>query len=72
MTATLQIEKMSRSEKLQAMEAIWASLSSPDNEVDSPDWHADVLRQTQERMERGEEDVLDWNTAKNQLRARFG
>ncbi len=72
MTDTLQIEQMTRSEKLQAMEALWSSLSTPENDMVSPDWHADTLRETKERVDRGEERIQDWDTAKNELRSRFG
>jgi len=62
---------MSRTEKLQVMEAIWAALSVPDTEVESPAWHANALRETEERVARGEEHIVDWETAKRKLRNRF-
>ena len=71
MANTLQVEKMSRTEKLQAMEAIWTALSTSDAEVASPTWHADVLRETEERLSRGEECIEDWDVAKQKLRKRF-
>ncbi len=71
MVTTLQVEKMSRTEKLQAMEAIWAALSVPDSELDSPAWHANALRETEDRVARGEERIVDWETAKRELRNRF-
>ena len=71
MVSTLQIEKMSRTEKLQAMEAIWADLSKAESEVESPAWHADVLRETEARVAAGQERIADWETAKRELRKRF-
>jgi hypothetical protein len=71
MVTTLQLEQMSRIEKLQAMEAIWVALSIPDTEVESPAWHASVLRETEERVAHGEEQIVDWETAKRELRKRF-
>jgi len=71
MVTTLQVEQMSRTEKLQVMEAIWAALSVPDTEVESPAWHANALRETEERVARGEEHIVDWETAKRKLRNRF-
>ncbi len=62
---------MSRTEKLQVMEAIWAALSVPDTEVESPAWHANALMETEERVARGEERIVDWETAKRELRNRF-
>lgn len=71
MITTQEVMKMSRTEKLQAMEAIWTALSASDEEVESPGWHADVLRDTEARVSRGEELVVDWTIAKRELRNRF-
>lgn len=71
MVTTLQVEQMSRTEKIQVMEAIWAALSVPDSEVESPAWHANALRETEDRFARGEERIVDWEIAKRELRNRF-
>ena len=71
MITTQQVEQMSRTEKLQVMEAIWTALSASDVEVESPAWHADALRETEERFSRGEERIVDWESAKRELRNRF-
>ncbi len=71
MVTTLQIEQMSRFEKLQVMEAIWADLSKSDAEVETPAWHADVLKETEARIAAGEERITDWEVAKCELRKRF-
>ena len=57
--------KLPRSEKLQMMETLWEDLSHPDMELNSPDWHRQVLEETQQRNEA----PLDWSEAKQQLRA---
>jgi len=67
----LQIEQMSREEKLQALEAIWVDLSKDDTELESPAWHEDVLKETEARVAAGKERIEDWQTAKRQLRNRF-
>jgi hypothetical protein len=71
MVTTQQVEQMSRTEKLQVMEAIWTALSTSDDAVDSPAWHAEVLRETEDRVSRGEERIVDWEIAKRELRKRF-
>ncbi len=71
MINTLQIKKMSRMEKLQTMEAIWADLSKVDTDVESPAWHDDVLKETESRVAAGQERIADWQTAKRELRKRF-
>ena len=50
------------------MEALWADLSRDETELESPAWHADALRETSERVARGEEKILDWEQAKVELR----
>ena len=67
----IQIEKMTRQEKIQAMEALWASLSVDDENVVSPEWHENYLRETEIRLSMGEEKVTDWPEAKQKLRKRF-
>ena len=71
MTTTIEIERMSREEKLQAMEAIWTDLSKAEADVESPVWHAAVLRETEARVAAGQERIADWETAKRELRKRF-
>ena len=71
MISTIQIEQMSRGEKLQTMEAIWADLSKSEHDVESPAWHEVVLQQTEARVAAGQERITDWETAKKELRKRF-
>ncbi|MCX6348098.1 MAG: addiction module protein [Candidatus Aureabacteria bacterium] len=71
MISTAKIAQMSREEKLQTMEAIWADLSKNDTEVASPAWHEDVLTETEARVAAGQEQIADWETAKRELKNRF-
>ena len=71
MVNTLQIGKMTRVEKLRAMEAIWAELSKDETEVESPAWHGDLLKETEARVASGQERIANWETAKRELRKRF-
>lgn len=65
MSTALPLDKMTVAEKLQAMEALWADLSR-DESLASPAWHEDVLK---ERA--GQNDFVDWETGKAQLRSRL-
>ena len=47
---TAELKKLSISERLQAMEAIWASLLYEEAEIDSPDWHKEVLDERKQRI----------------------
>lgn len=66
---TSDIEKLSKEEKLELMEAIWANLSK--TEVSAPAWHEQALKETEDRVAKGLEQPVDWKDAKNQLRSRF-
>ena len=72
MVSTIQIAQMTREEKLQTMEALWADLSTDDANVDSPAWHEEVLKETEARVADGREQIADWTMAKRELRKRFG
>lgn len=66
-----QIHNLPRREKLQMMETLWADLSRDQIEQESPGWHRQVLKETEQRVRSGSETTLDWAEAKHQLRARF-
>jgi hypothetical protein len=67
MEATLPLDKMTVAEKLRAMEAIWENLSRDESQIDSPEWHGDVLRERDAKIKSGGEKFVDWETAKKQL-----
>jgi len=71
MAVTLPIGRMSREDKLRAMEALWADLSRNEREIESPVWHEQVLREREQRVRSGQESFIDWETAKQQLRDRL-
>ncbi len=55
---TLEIRKMSRIERLQAMEALWDSLLDEEAEIESPEWHRDILNQRKRKIETGEAEFI--------------
>ena len=38
-----EVTRLSKTERLQAMEWLWASLSREPEEIESPEWHGEVL-----------------------------
>ncbi len=50
---TVEIKKMSTIERLQTMEAIWDSLLHEDSEIQSPEWHRDILAERKQSIEDG-------------------
>ncbi len=47
---TLEIERMSTIDRLQAMEALWDSFMREKSEIDSPEWHRDILENRKRKI----------------------
>lgn len=71
MQTSVDIEKLSREEKLQLMHKIWENLVKDEKQIESPEWHEGVLRETEERANSGRERLMNWPDAKEELRKRF-
>jgi len=50
---TSEIKKMSTIERLQTMEAIWDTLLYDEIEIESPEWHRDVLEERRRKIDSG-------------------
>ena len=68
MAVTLPISRMSREDKLPAMEELWADLSQDEAETESPAWHGEVLRQTEQLVREGKAKFSDWRDARQRVR----
>ena len=55
---TQEIKKMSRIERLQAMEALWDSLIDEESEIESPEWHRDILEERKRKIEAGKAEFI--------------
>ncbi len=53
-----EIQKMSISERILTMEALWDSLLADESNIESPEWHGDVLRERQKKIENGEMEFI--------------
>ncbi len=60
---------MSVTERLQAIDQLWDSLTRSGNEIVSPDWHQDVLADRKARAQRGEAKFLTLDQLRNRLRS---
>lgn len=67
----LPLDQMTAREKLRAIETIWEDPARDERQVRSPDWHFGELKAREQRRKAGKEKVLDWNTAKKELRRRY-
>ena len=66
-----EIKQLSHIDKLRVMEALWKDLSGDEEKYDSPAWHEAALGETEKRMNDGIEEVVDWSTAKKNLRKKY-
>ncbi len=63
-----EIRNMSITDRLKTMETIWDSLVHEDTEIESPDWHNDILKDRREAIENGTAKLLSLNELKTSLR----
>lgn len=68
MSITLPLDQMTTEEKLPVMEELWTDLTRNPNEFESPQWHEEILKEREERLDAGQETAIDWEIAKRQLR----
>lgn len=71
MQNTIEIKHLTREEKLKVMEDIWEDLSIDEEKVESPEWHNKALKETSDQLSSGNEESIDWQEAKKELRKRF-
>ena len=55
---TIEISGMSTIERLQTMEAIWNSLIHENSEIESPEWHQDILAAGKLNIEEGKAEFI--------------
>lgn len=67
MSITLPLKKMSAEEKIQVMESIWVDLCDTAGSTLSPDWHGNVLDDRKSAALAGEDEIIDWETAKRKI-----
>ena len=71
MNATVDLRQMTVPDKLRLMEDIWRDLSQNEADLTSPEWHGTVLAERKRKLARGDDALVDWETAKKQLRAKL-
>lgn len=70
MNTVLDMGKLTKMEKLRAMEELWENLSRPDVEYSSPAWHGEILREREEAVRNGKDEFIPWEDARRMLRER--
>jgi hypothetical protein len=67
MLAESEIKSMSSTQRLQTMELLWKSFSGSEHEVQSPDWHGEVLAGRLAKVEAGDGNFLTMPELKARL-----
>jgi len=68
MIATLPLKDMNLSEKFMALELIWDDISHNSPNFPSPSWHEEILKARDAKIASGEDKLIDWESAKKQMR----
>ena len=63
-----EVSRLSKAERLEAMEWLWASLSKEQQEIESPEWHGEVLAARKAKVDSGEAQFLSIAQLKKRLR----
>jgi putative addiction module component (TIGR02574 family) len=66
-----ELTRLTDAERLELMNAIWESLGDKDEEVESPEWHREVLAEREARVEAGEGKFLRFDELKEGLRSQY-
>ena len=66
-----ELGKLTLEEKLRAMETLWADLSRNEQDIQSPPWHEQLLKEREQRVQSGQEKLESWEEAKRELRDRL-
>lgn len=68
MGINIHLEKMTIEEKIETMETIWDDLCKKAENIPSPSWHKKVLQAREDRIKKGDEEFIEWNSAKKYIR----
>jgi hypothetical protein len=63
-----EVSRLSKAEQLQAMEWLWGLLSKKPGEIESPEWHGQVLTARKTKADSGEAQFLSVQQLKERLR----
>lgn len=63
-----EVSELSKAERLEAMEVLWALLSKEQQDMESPEWHGKVLAARQAKVDSGKGEFLSVALLKERLR----
>ncbi|MEO7540162.1 MAG: addiction module protein [Pyrinomonadaceae bacterium] len=62
------IEEMTAAQRAELMEELWKAMSRTPEDVETPEWHRNVLRERERAFASGEIEYMDWEEAKSFIR----
>jgi putative addiction module component (TIGR02574 family) len=62
-----ELSRLTNAERVELMNAIWESLENKDEEVQSPEWHREVLAEREAKIASGEAQFLNIADVKKRL-----
>jgi hypothetical protein len=65
------IDRLPNNERFMMMDTLRTDLASDEKILESPEWHKKALQETEQRFSEKKEGLLDWYTAKKELRKHF-
>lgn len=63
-----ELRTLSTAQKLRIVEALWDNFASDGGQYHSPPWHEAELQEAAEAYRAGQDEAVDWSTAKDELR----
>lgn len=67
MSKAIPLDELSVAEKVRLLESVWQSLCAHTGDVQSPEWHREVLDTRRKRIQDGQASVSSWTDAKARL-----
>ena len=62
------IEEMTASQRVELMEALWKAMSRRPEEIESPAWHGEILKQREEALKNGTDHFISLEEAEAYIR----
>lgn len=66
-----ELHKLPALEKLSIIEALWGDLVTDESNLPQLTWHESELKDTEDNFLLGNIEIVDWQTAKKELRSKF-
>lgn len=63
-----ELSRLTNAERIELLNAVWESIENKDDEIDSPDWHTEILAERAAKIESGEAKFITVDELKERLR----